>query len=90
MARSAREGALADYDAALRINPRYAECALALAAPVYALLGERSVSPDEMPPLDRPLVAGRRAYHVRSGVHDLTLFDWERYLDFADSLWKKG
>jgi hypothetical protein len=43
-----------------------------------------------MPALDSPLVAGRRAYHVRSGVHDLALFDWERYVDVADAFWRRG
>ena len=40
-----------------------------------------------MPPLQKPLVAGRRGYHVREGVHNLTPYDWERFLDFAQSLW---
>jgi hypothetical protein len=44
---------------------------------------------DEMPPLDRPLIAGRRAYHVRRGVHNLTPYDWDRFADFADRIWSK-
>jgi hypothetical protein len=44
---------------------------------------------DAMPPLDRPLIAGTRGYHVRTGVHNLTPYDWDRFADFADSLgWK--
>jgi hypothetical protein len=35
-----------------------------------------------------PLVVGRRAYHVRPGGHDLTPFDWARFLDHADALWR--
>jgi len=25
------------------------------------------------------------AYHERSGVHDLTLFDWNLFMDYLDS-----
>ena len=40
-----------------------------------------------MPPLEQPLVAGRRGYHVRDGAHNLTPYDWDRFVDFAESLW---
>ncbi len=88
MAPRAVYAASADED--LWSDPRGEFLALAHASPVYALFGERPIGVDDMPPLDRPLVAGRRGYHVRSGGHDLTLFDWERYADFADRLWKRG
>ena len=37
----------------------------------------------EMPPLNKPVGAAIR-YHIRSGVHDVTDYDWLQYLDFAD------
>jgi len=54
-----------------------------LAGQVYALYGEKGVGVDSMPGLEHPVGAYIR-YHVRSGKHDLTLYDWEQYLDFAD------
>jgi hypothetical protein len=40
---------------------------------------------DSVPPrIDAPLIDTRIGYHVRSGGHDLTKYDWQQYLDFAD------
>ena len=36
-----------------------------------------------MPGVDRPV--GRTiGYHMRTGDHEITPYDWGRYLDFAD------
>ncbi|MGI9472196.1 MAG: acetylxylan esterase, partial [Rubripirellula sp.] len=58
------------------------------ADPVYRLLGTDglggSVAPDEMPSAESPLKTGAIGYHLRTGKHDVTDFDWTQYLDFAD------
>jgi hypothetical protein len=38
---------------------------------------------EEMPAIDKPSM-NRIGYHVRTGKHDVTEFDWKCYLDFAD------
>jgi hypothetical protein len=53
------------------------------AEPVYALFGLEGLGVDEWPPPDTP-VGDTIGYHVRSGGHDLTAYDWDQYLDFAD------
>ncbi len=37
-----------------------------------------------MPEVNLPVTDGRIGYHIRSGGHDITEYDWRQYLDFAD------
>ena len=52
------------------------------AEPVYMLFGHK-FGPSKQPAVDKP-VHGRIGYHVRTGKHDVTPYDWKQYLDFAD------
>ena len=80
---------VASADEDLWSDPRGEFLSLAHASPVFALWGDRPVTGEDMPALERPLVVGRRGYHVRSGVHNLTPYDWDRFVDFGEMLWKK-
>ena len=53
------------------------------AGPVYELLGAEGAGTQEMPNVDEP-VSGTIGYHMRTGEHDVTGYDWQQYLDFAD------
>ena len=59
------------------------------AGPVYALLGLPGLPGDSMPEVNQPLM-GTIGYHIRSGRHDVTGYDWDRYLDFADRHLRKA
>ena len=54
-----------------------------LAGEAYELLGKQGLGVSEQPPADEPLMH-TIGYHVRTGKHDVTAYDWARYLDFAD------
>ena len=56
---------------------------------VYHLFGYKGLKTDKMPGINQP-IGERVAYHIRSGVHDVTDYDWENYIRFANRwLYKK-
>ena len=54
------------------------------AGKVYELYGYDRFSDPVPPAVEDPQVRGRNGYHVREGKHEILLYDWQRYLDFAD------
>jgi hypothetical protein len=58
------------------------------AGPAYALFGIEGVKGDALPPVNVP-VGGTVRYHIRTGVHDITLYDWLQYIKLADFVFKK-
>jgi hypothetical protein len=56
------------------------------ASPVYELFGKPGIGTDQMPRVHQPIMHAV-AYHVRAGKHDITAYDWEQYLKFADMQW---
>jgi len=56
------------------------------ASGVYEQLGVEGLPADAMPaPGDA--VMGGIGYHARPGGHDVTVYDWEQYMAFADRHW---
>ncbi len=64
-------------------DPRGEFLSCVAASPVYKLLTKKTFPATTMPPVNSPVV-GKIGYHIRTGVHDVTLYDWQQYLDFAD------
>ncbi len=57
------------------------------AEPVYLLLGKPGLGVDKMPAENHP-VGETIGYHIRSGGHSITPYDWKQYLNFADRHFK--
>ena len=53
------------------------------AGPVYSLFGRKGLETKTQPPVNQPIHTDV-AYHIRTGKHDVTDFDWEQYMNFAD------
>ncbi len=76
---------VASADEDLWADPRGEFLACKHAEAVYRLLGVDGLSVKDMPGLDQPVQKGAIGYHIRSGGHALTEYDWQRYMDFADA-----
>lgn len=59
------------------------------AEPVYALFGKKGLGVADMPVVNQPVLGDALAYHIRTGKHAITPYDWAQYLDFADREMKK-
>ncbi|MDP4680179.1 MAG: acetylxylan esterase [Cyclobacteriaceae bacterium] len=50
----------------------------------YTLFGAGSFEDMKSPDVNKPRINGKLGYHMRTGGHDITPYDWDRFMDFAD------
>lgn len=67
----------------LLADPKGEFISAAHAEPIYRLFGKKGVGTMDWPPPDSP-VGYTVGYHLRTGGHAITTYDWGCYLDFAD------
>ena len=58
------------------------------ASPVYELYGKKGLAVSSMPKPEHPSIEGDVGYHIRTGKHDITLYDWQQYIKFANKYFK--
>ena len=81
--------ASASEDAWAGQRGEYESCVRASGA--WEAQGLKGLVSDGFPPPDSPLQEGSVSYHLRTGKHNLTGYDWNRYMDFADRHgWRRG
>lgn len=59
------------------------------ASEVYHLLGKKGLSSESSPPVGKAIIESDVGYHIRKGGHSIEMYDWQRFLDFADYHLKK-
>ena len=69
-------------------DPKGEYLSLLHSGPVFKLYGESDL-PGEQPKPDQPVVEGSRGYHLRTGKHDINIYDWSQYIEFANRHLKK-
>jgi hypothetical protein len=63
--------------------------ALKNAEKVYELYGIKSNLPANPPGINQPVIQSQLAYHNREGEHNLTAYDWNNFIKFANYHYKK-
>jgi hypothetical protein len=64
-------------------DPRGEFLAAVASGRVYELLGKKGLGTDQMPGIHQPIMKDV-GYHIRAGKHDVTAYDWDQYLKFAE------
>ncbi|MDX9946517.1 MAG: prolyl oligopeptidase family serine peptidase [Bacteroidales bacterium] len=70
-------------------DPRGSYLSLYNSLPVFRLFDSNTALSAQMPPLNNPVSSGNTGYHVRDGVHNLLVKDWNWIMDMADSAFKR-
>ncbi|MBO7120729.1 MAG: acetylxylan esterase [Bacteroidaceae bacterium] len=79
-----RHAYVASAEADKWADPRGEYLSLYYAGPVYHLYGMQGL-PSPVPPAVHQPQHYDVGYHIRSGGHDVTPYDWQCYLDFMDA-----
>jgi hypothetical protein len=71
-------------------DPKGQYIALKEAQPVYELYGFTPNLPAEMPGVNQQLIRLPLGFHNREGKHNMTPYDWQQFIKFANHYFKKN
>jgi len=69
-------------------DPRGSYLALYYSLPAFQLYDMNTSIPEVMPPLNKQVTAGKVAFHIRDGNHNMLMKDWNWFMDFSDKVLK--
>jgi hypothetical protein len=70
-------------------DPKGQYLSLKEAQPVYRLYGFETNLPEEMPGVNRQVIRPAMGFHNREGKHNMTPYDWQQFIRFANDWFKK-
>ncbi len=70
-------------------DPKGQYIALREAVPVYKLYGINSNLPEEMPDVNQQIIRSHAGFHNREGDHNMTPYDWQQFINFADAYFNR-
>jgi hypothetical protein len=70
-------------------DPKGQYLALKEAQPVFKLYGIETNLPPEMPVVNEQIIRPHMGFHNREGKHNMTPFDWQQFIQFADNYFNK-
>ncbi len=80
---------VASADEDLWADPKGQYLALKEAQPVFKLYGIETNLPEEMPEVNQQIIRSHAGFHNRKGKHNMTPYDWQQFIRFADSYFKR-
>jgi hypothetical protein len=65
-------------------DPKGQYLALKEAQPVFELYGAEACLPENMPEVNTQIICRNTGFHNREGKHNMTPFDWQQFIGFAN------
>jgi hypothetical protein len=70
-------------------DPKGQYLALKEAQPVFNLYGIETDLPPKMPEVNEQIIRSHAGFHNREGKHNMTPYDWQQFIKFADAYFNK-
>ncbi|SHF64765.1 hypothetical protein SAMN05444274_10745 [Mariniphaga anaerophila] len=65
-------------------DPKGQYLALTEAQPAFSLYGIKNCLPTEMPAVNQQVICPHMSFHNREGKHNMTPYDWQQFIQFAN------